>query len=784
MRTCSSVRHLFQSRGFLCIIAVGMLGILLAGCPQPGEVVVITVGSTTITVGQTITVAASSTSATDTSFAYSSSSTAVATVNAAGEVTGVAVGTATISATGNSSGAVGRVVITVEEAGEGEGEGEGEVVPSLAPGLNVTILDVTIPEDLRPEVLFELVDDKGNLVNSNELTTGSFLLAYLNPEPAEGESAQFISYTTRIEDPDRTPDSGDEEVQATTDSASLAGISYNGDGTYSYKFAQVLPANYPADASHQLAGQFRRAFVVDGELYVDNPIFRFIPNGGKQEVETREIVDLETCNTCHTQLALHGGSRREIQFCILCHQPQTTDANTDNTVDFKVMIHKIHRGDNLPSVEDGEPYEIWGFRDTVHDYSTVAFPQDIRRCVVCHQNAPQADAYLTTPSLAACGACHDRTWFGEGDAPEGWENHVGGSQPNSSLCATCHREGGLSPISEVHQVPTLSEEAPGLTMQVTDVTVTPVVKQEEAQNQVQVTFTVENGDGTPVTDLSELTYAGVVIGWPVTEYENSVREQVAGLVPPATPPGTLVNNGDGSYDYTFAATFPADPGVTFSAAVEGRRNFDFDGAEERQGTSTNGQLLFTQDGSEPEPRRQIVDLAKCNVCHFELRLHGGNRVDIEHCVTCHNPNATDAARRPAEALPPASIHFKKMIHMIHTGEELELSDGIIYGFGNSLNDFSEVRFPSPRQNCEICHLPGTYGLPLPDEALPTVVMQEETLISETLPTRSACMACHDTLLANVHAIIMSDVEAEVESCAICHGPDADFAVQTVHALAP
>ncbi|MBI3118062.1 MAG: Ig-like domain-containing protein, partial [Candidatus Hydrogenedentes bacterium] len=79
-----------------------MLGILLAGCPQPGEVVVITVGSTTITVGQTITVAASSTSATDTSFAYSSSSTAVATVNAAGEVTGVAVGTATISATGNS----------------------------------------------------------------------------------------------------------------------------------------------------------------------------------------------------------------------------------------------------------------------------------------------------------------------------------------------------------------------------------------------------------------------------------------------------------------------------------------------------------------------------------------------------------------------------------------------------------------------------------------------------------------------------------------------------------
>ena len=83
----------------------------------------------------------------------------------------------------------------------------------------------------------------------------------------------------------------------------------------------------------------------------------------------------EACNTCHDPLALHGGARRETQLCILCHTEQTSDPDTGNTVDFKVMIHKIHRGADLPSVQSGTPYQIIGFRNSVHDFSDVVIPR-------------------------------------------------------------------------------------------------------------------------------------------------------------------------------------------------------------------------------------------------------------------------------------------------------------------------------------------------------------------------------------------------------------------------
>ncbi|MFH0879615.1 MAG: hypothetical protein V2A34_07870, partial [Lentisphaerota bacterium] len=68
------------------------------------------------------------------------------------------------------------------------------------------------------------------------------------------------------------------------------------------------------------------------------------------------------------------------------------------------------------------------------------------------------------------------------------------------------------------------------------------------------------------------------------------------------------------------------------------------------------------DGGKAVERRQAVDLELCNACHKKLALHGTIRQNTEYCVLCHNPTASDEARRPAEAMPPASINFRVLIH--------------------------------------------------------------------------------------------------------------------------
>src|SRR5204863_5267622 len=125
--------------------------------------------------------------------------------------------------------------------------------------------------------------------------------------------------------------------------------------------------------------------------------FNFVPNGSAAAA-VRDVVRTTGCNNCHDQLAAHGGSRRGVEMCVLCHTPQTVDPDTGNTVDLKVMVHKIHMGSSLPSVQAGTPYRIIGNQGSVSDWSTVVYPSDPRRCESCHEptsGATQALRYVT-----------------------------------------------------------------------------------------------------------------------------------------------------------------------------------------------------------------------------------------------------------------------------------------------------------------------------------------------------------------------------------------------------
>jgi OmcA/MtrC family decaheme c-type cytochrome len=640
-----------------------------------------------------------------------------------------------------------------------------EVFDYVRPGFNIRINSVTIPADLRPVVDLSFADDLHQpLDRIGEVTPGSlsisFILAWWDPV-----ARHYTAYTTRTV---TSPITGDSAVQAGTDSGGTFTDLELGHATY--RFRTALPANFDRTKTHTLAIYATRATnAIVGKNYYENVEYDFRPDAAPVTETWAAVTNIEqSCNKCHNPLAAHGGSRQDVKLCVTCHQPQTTDPDTGNTVDFKVMVHKIHRGANLPSVEAGHPYQIIGFNQTVVDFSTVEFPQDIRNCTTCHQaTAPEGHIWYTRPNRAACGSCHDDVNFATG------EGHPAGAYADDSACASCHvpqgdREFDAS-IKGAHTVPLKSAQLKGL--------IATIVSVDGAApgQKPTVTFQLTEKDGTVINPQPFGSNLNLLMGGPTKDYAiNPIRERADG----ASFNGTLAT-------YTFSRMIPADAIGTWAFSIEARRTVTLNPGTTSQMNVTEGAFnpvsYAAVTDSQPVARRMVVTMAKCNECHDQLALHGGQRLNVDECVMCHNPNANDSSRRPAANNPPESIDFKRMIHRIHTGENLT-QDFTVYGFftppapPNPVN-FNEVLFPGDRRDCTTCHATNTYQLPLGEDLLPTETLRD--YYSPQQPTATSCLGCHDTRSAAAHAFV--NTAPFGEACASCHGTNAEFAVDKIHA---
>jgi len=212
--------------------------------------------------------------------------------------------------------------------------------------------------------------------------------------------------------------------------------------------------------------------------------------------------------------------------------------------------------------------------------------------------------------------------------------------------------------------------------------------------------------------------------------------------------------------------------------IEGRRSVTLlPGTQKQQTVNDAGKNVvtyFSVDGSQVQPRRKVVELANCNQCHNFLTIHGTLRNQTEYCVICHNPNMTDAARRPADKKPDEAIDLRAMVHRIHSGAELSREFTV---YGRVPHNYNEVHYPGFRQNCTACHVPGAQQLPLGQNLLK--VTDPRGYLNPVGPETIACISCHDSLQAASHAL--ANTSALGESCATCHGPDKDFSVDKVHA---
>ena len=640
----------------------------------------------------------------------------------------------------------------------------------IRPGLHVTVNSITIPADRRPVVDFSLTDDKGQpLDRLGNATPGavspSFILAWWDPA-----TRHYTAYTTRtVTTPSSSPHPNVTVTQAGTDSAGAAGFTDVALGHATYRFKTVLPAGFDQTKTTTLGIYATRNLTAENILdknYYANVETDFRPDGGTV-TDVWDKTNNATCNNCHNPLSAHGGARQDVKLCVLCHQPQTIDPDTGNTVDFKVMIHKIHDGANLPSVVAGTPYQIIGFNQSVVDFSTVEFPQDIRNCTKCHSaSATQAPNYYTYPSAAACGSCHDDVNFTTG------ENHKGGVQVDDTKCATCHVPQGVefdASVIGAHTIPLKSTQLAGLNAQILSVT------NSQPGQSPTITFKITNNDGSVVDPKTLGSSANVVIGGPTVDYSLAApfRERVDG----ASFNGTIAT-------YTLKAVLPQNASGTWLASMEVRRTVTINVGDSAQNPSvtegaTNPIFYFTVTDAAPSPRRTVVDLTKCNVCHDRLALHGGQRFVVEECVACHNPNANDSARRPADKGSPESISFQRMIHRIHRGENLT-KDFTVYGFGGSVNNFNAIRFPGDLRDCQKCHTATSYipPLPLTNLAVQTPPPPQEWYTPQQT-TAAACLGCHDTQEAAAHAYV--NTAPFGEACAACHAADDEFSVDKVHA---
>lgn len=261
-----------------------------------------------------------------------------------------------------------------------------------------------------------------------------------------------------------------------------------------------------------------------------------------------------------------------------------------------------------------------------------------------------------------------------------------------------------------------------------------------------VSFTVTDSTGRGIAGLKAIRDGGI---------SRLIRINIAKLVPgtdgspdrwvnyirsgSGTPTtentGTLVDNGDGSYVYTFAnditaiAAVPYEPTLTHRVAAQ-----IGDGALPLP--AMNVVFDFVPAGGAVALERKIAHSGSCNECHSNLTIHG-RRFAIEYCVTCHNPDLTGGAGDMAN-----------MTHKIHMGQYLA------NGFELGGHDYSDLVFtmnsfsnPEGLRNCRKCHTGEDVQTPQGSNW-------------RTKPSRAACGSCHDDVdfaTGNLHGNRLTSV---------------------------
>ena len=255
----------------------------------------------------------------------------------------------------------------------------------------------------------------------------------------------------------------------------------NLDGTYTFTFEDPIPEFYPAQANALGELPEEQIFSYEGgwgQQYsaagtpLDNGTYNVIafgrrvtPVAGEREpivTDTFDVpfgaddplvpyagtVDTAACNACHGELAFHGNQRYGVEGCFACHTAGSQDGGTYESVDMRIMVHKLHNARNLTSL----PYEMTG-HGGLTDFSHLlisSMPGEAAECHECHVDdswkSPPVRANMRT-WMVACTSCHD--------SAETADHADFMTLPGTfdELCTFCHGAGAPFSVESVHASP-------------------------------------------------------------------------------------------------------------------------------------------------------------------------------------------------------------------------------------------------------------------------------------------------------------------------------------------
>ncbi|MBA7469733.1 hypothetical protein ES707_05006 [subsurface metagenome] len=487
--------------------------------------------------------------------------------------------------------------------------------------------------------------------------------------------------------------------------------------------------------------------------------------------------DFISCKACHLENA--GGGHYEWQLLVDDPVKAVEWLGTDEDT-------SIFTAEQLASLE----YNMSLMND-VHMSHAMEFPypQSMSNCIVCHED--KLDVILTAENfnVATCKSCHPVTGSEEyGTTENALTTLLASASPihetmdiEATDCASCHGAGSAyGEFKDIHPgYDTMIYAAEDL--KYSDAIVVTIDDVSVANDLVNVKFSATEATelaGFDVEDIAPTVLVGMY-GWDTKDFIVGPHERLTD------------DNNDGdisksSGDYRAAEYEVGDddhPRGTTVSAAGGSWEVTIDlstwGDLITDGTVSRLEIAVLPELKDARARvialdapSRTFDLATADFVDFYSPI-----VDIDNCYNCHDAiGAPHTPERGGSIVVCRMCHITKSrgthievqsrsldsyVHAVHSMQAYDIGDIDFTDAVEELHYDHHTGFPYPThgiQNCESCHIEGTYEVPDQSKSLPGALSGTDTVVNRyddvkdrnigdipiyiTGPASRACGGCH------------------------------------------